>query len=111
MKKSLGAATLIVPTPTWVVGTYNQDGKANVMTAAWGGICCSDPPCVAVALRAATYSHGNIMARKSFTVSVPSVNHVAEADYWGMASGRDQDKFAVAGLTPEASTLVDAPLR
>jgi flavin reductase (DIM6/NTAB) family NADH-FMN oxidoreductase RutF len=109
MKKSLGAATLIVPTPVWVVGTYDEEGKANVMTAAWGGICCSDPPCVAVALRAATYSHAGIMARKAFTVSVPGEKYVAETDYWGMASGRDGDKFAAAGLIPEASTLVDAP--
>jgi flavin reductase (DIM6/NTAB) family NADH-FMN oxidoreductase RutF len=109
MKKSLGANTIILPTPTWVVGTYDKDGKPNVMTAAWGGICCSDPPCVAVSLRAATYSHANMMARKAFTLSVPGEKHVVEADYWGMASGRDEDKFAAAGLTPEASTLVDAP--
>jgi flavin reductase (DIM6/NTAB) family NADH-FMN oxidoreductase RutF len=109
MKKSLGAGTIIVPTPVWVVGTYDKDGKANVMTAAWGGICCSDPPCLAVALRAATNSHGNIMARKAFTVSVPSEIHVAETEYWGTVSGRDKNKFAAAGLTPEASTLVDAP--
>jgi len=109
MKKSLGAATIILPTPTWVVGTYDKDGKANVMTAAWGGICCSDPPCVAVSLRAATYSHGNIVARKAFTISVPGENYLVEADYWGMASGRDGDKFTAAGLTAEASTLVDAP--
>ena len=82
MKKSLGANTLIYPTPTWVVGTYDKDGKPNVMTAAWGGICCSQPPCVAVSLRKATYSYGNIVERKAFTVNVPSVAHAKQADYF-----------------------------
>jgi flavin reductase (DIM6/NTAB) family NADH-FMN oxidoreductase RutF len=109
MKKSLGADTLIYPTPTWVVGTYDKDGKANVMTVAWGGICCSQPPCVAVSLRKATYSYGSIVERKAFTVSVPSVAHAKEADYFGIASGRNVDKFAATGLTAVRSELVDAP--
>jgi flavin reductase (DIM6/NTAB) family NADH-FMN oxidoreductase RutF len=109
MKKSIGPKTLIYPTPAWVVGTYDQDGKPNGATVAWGGICCSDPPCVAVSLRKATYSHGNIVRRKAFTVSVPSETYVQQADYFGIASGRDADKFATAGLTPVKSDLVDAP--
>jgi flavin reductase (DIM6/NTAB) family NADH-FMN oxidoreductase RutF len=70
MKRSLGAKTLVFPTPTWIVGTFDKEGKPNGMTAAWGGICCSDPPCVAVSLRKATYSYGSLIERKAFTVSV-----------------------------------------
>lgn len=109
MKKSLGAQTLVFPTPTWIVGTYDKDNRPNVMTAAWGGICCSDPPCVAVSLRKATYSYGSLMERRAFTVSVPSEGHVKEADYFGLISGRDTDKFSATGLTPVRSELVDAP--
>jgi flavin reductase (DIM6/NTAB) family NADH-FMN oxidoreductase RutF len=79
------------------------------MTASWGGICCSRPPCIAVSLRKATYTYGNIVARKAFTVSIPSEAHVREADYFGVVSGRDVDKFTVAKLTPVRSALVDAP--
>ena len=61
MKKSLGAETLAFPTPAWVVGTYDDENKPNAMTAAWAGICCSKPPCVAVSLRKSTYSSGNIV--------------------------------------------------
>ena len=50
-----------------------------------------------------------LMERGAFTVSVPSEEHVREADYFGIASGRDEDKFAVTGLTPVRSELVDAP--
>ncbi len=109
MKKSLGAKTLVEPTPTWIVGTYDASGKPNGMTAAWGGICCSDPPCIAVSLRKATYSYGNLMARRAFTVSVPSQSLVKQADYFGLTSGRDTDKFAATGLTPVRSEIVDAP--
>ena len=109
MKKSLGANTLVYPTPVFVVGTYDEDGKPNVMTAAWCGICCSQPPCVAVSLRRATSTHGNIVARKAFTISIPSEEHVKQADYFGLVSGRNVDKFAKSGLTPEKSICVDAP--
>ena len=109
MKKSIGAKTLLYPTPVLVVGTYDKAGKPNAMAVAWGGICCSKPPCVAVSLRKATYTYGNIVERKAFTVSIPSEAHVKEADYFGIASGRDVDKFATTGLTPVRSDLLDAP--
>ena len=109
MKTSLGAKTLAVPSPVWVVGTYDKDGRPNFMTAAWGGICCSRPPCVYVSLREATYSHGSIVARGAYTVSVPGEEYWREADYMGVASGRDTDKVADTGLTAVESAVVDAP--
>jgi flavin reductase (DIM6/NTAB) family NADH-FMN oxidoreductase RutF len=109
MKKSLGSNTLLFPTPVLLVGTYDREGKPNLMTAAWGGICNSQPPCIAVSLRKATYSHDAIMERKAFTIGIPSEDQVEAADYVGMASGRNGDKFAVTGLTPIKSELVDAP--
>lgn len=109
MKQSIGAKTLLYPTPVVVVGTYDSAGKPNVMTAAWAGICCSVPPCIGVSLRKATYTYGNIMERKAFTVSIPSENYAKQADYFGMVSGKDTDKFAATGLTPEKSNMVDAP--
>ncbi len=109
MMKSLGAKTLIYPAPVLVVGTYDKAGKPNVMTASWGGICCSQPPCVAVSLRKVTYSHGNILAREAFTISIPSEKYVKEVDYFGLVSGRNADKFAATKLTPVKSKLVDAP--
>lgn len=109
MKKSLGAKTLLYPTPVLVVGSYAADGRPNVMTAAWGGIACSLPPCVSVSLRSATASHGNIAARKAFTISLPGRDQAAQADYFGLVSGRDADKFAATGLTPVRAEFVDAP--
>jgi flavin reductase (DIM6/NTAB) family NADH-FMN oxidoreductase RutF len=109
MKKSLGPGTWLYPTPVFVVGTYDAEAKPNVMTVAWGGICCSKPPCVAISVRKATYTYGNLMRRQAFTISLPRQDQVAHADYFGIASGRDVDKFAATGLTAMASDVVDAP--
>lgn len=109
MKKSLGAKPLLFPTPVLVVGTYDQAGKPNLMTVAYGGICCSQPPCVSVSLSKASYSYSCIIERNAFTVSIVCEARMAEADYVGIVSGRNVDKFALAGLTPVKSELVDAP--
>ncbi|MGD0802836.1 MAG: flavin reductase family protein [Candidatus Bathyarchaeia archaeon] len=109
MKKSLGIGTFALPSPVWVVGTYDAAGKPNLMTAAWGGICNSRPPSIYVSLRKATYSHGNIMARRAYTVSIPSEKYVKETDWIGIATGRELDKFVTAKLTPVRGSVVDAP--
>ena len=100
---------MLYPTPVLVVGTYDAEGKPNVAVAAWGGICCSRPPAIQVSFRKATYTHGNIVRGGAFTISVPSQSQVKLADYFGLVSGRDTDKFAATGLTPVRSDLVDAP--
>ena len=109
MKKSLGAKTLAQPAPAWVVGSYDAHGKPNIMTIAWGGICCSQPPCVTISLRKETYTYGCIKERKAYTVNIPSASLVKEVDYVGTVSGRTIDKFALTSLTPVRSELVDAP--
>jgi len=109
MKKSLGAKPVGAPAPVWVVGTYDAEGKANLATVAWGGTCCSDPVSLTVSLRKSRHSYDAIIERKAFTVNVPSEAHVVAADFAGIASGRNVDKFAAAGLTAVRSDLVDAP--
>ncbi len=109
MKKSLGAKTLAQPAPTWVIGSYDKKGNPNIMTIAWGGICCSQPPCITISLRKATYTYECIMEHRAYTVNIPSISMVKEVDYVGMVSGRTVDKFAATKLTPVKSSLVDAP--
>ena len=109
MKKSLGAKTIVYPTPVFIVGTYDKAGKPNAMNVAWGGLCCSSPPSVAISLRKATYTYENITNRKAFTINIPSENYAKEADHFGIASGSKEDKFSVTKLTPVKSDIVDAP--
>lgn len=108
-KRSLGRLPLLYPEPVLLVGTYDADGKANVMVAAWGGICCSEPLSLSVSIRPERWTHDPLLARKAFTVGIPSEGMLAAADCVGLASGRRYDKFAMAGLTPVRAEKVDAP--
>jgi len=108
-KVSLGARTWVIPTPVWVIGSYDKEGKPNVMTSSWVGICCSKPASLMTCLREATYTHGNIMERKAFTVNIAPESFARQVVYFGRVSGRDVNKFKETGFTPIDSSLVDAP--
>lgn len=108
-KKSLNADTIVPPSPVWVIGSYDKDGLPNMMTASWVGVCCSDPPCVTISLRKATYTYGNIIESGAYTVNIPSRKLAPVAAYTGTVSGRDVDKFEGSGLTAVRSELVNAP--
>ncbi len=106
---SLGAKPLAQPAPVWVVGTYLDDGQPNLMCAAWGGICCSEPPCVQISLRKATATYKQLKKRKAFTLAPADPPRMECSDYVGMVSGATVNKFEAAGLTAVRSELVDAP--
>jgi flavin reductase (DIM6/NTAB) family NADH-FMN oxidoreductase RutF/nitroreductase len=108
-KRSLGVRSEVYPKPAFVVGSYDKEGNPNIMTAAWGGICNSDPLSIAVSMRPATYSHGSVTESKAFTVNIPSAEMARYADYAGRFSGRDVDKFKETGLTPVRGEFVNAP--
>lgn len=109
MKVSIGPKTIVHPHPVFVVGSYGSDRKPNLAVVSWGGICCSEPPCVAISFRKATLSYHNIMQHRAFTVGIPSSSQASLVDYLGITSGKNADKFTVAGLTAVKSEKVDAP--
>ena len=109
MKKSIGPKTLLAAVPVLVIGSYDRNERPNLATVAWGGICCSNPPCVNISLRKATYSYHNILFRKAFTVNILFSDRVKEVDYYGLVSGENYDKFKRTGITPIKSEIVDAP--
>ena len=109
MFQSLGAKTFILPTPVFLVGTYDHTGRPNIMNAAWGGICASQPPSIAVSIRKSRWTYNAILERKSFTINIPSRKLAAQSDFAGMHSGRDTDKFTALNLTPVPAEHVDAP--
>lgn len=110
MKISLTPAPLLIPSPVLIVGTYGSDGKPNMMNAAWGGIVSSKPPCISVSIREATLSYHNIRQVRAFTINIPSEKYLKEADFVGIVSGKECDKFKTTRLTPERSKQVDAPI-
>jgi len=110
MKINLPPQTTLTPCPVLIIGTYGVDGKPDIMNAAWGGIACSEPPCISVSLRKETLTYHNIKAAKAFTVNIPSEKYFREADFVGLVSGKTHDKFRETGLTPEKSGRVNAPI-
>jgi len=108
-KRSLGALPLLYPEPALLVTTYDTNGRPNFMTAAWGGICASNPVSLMVAVQPPRWTHDALLAKKAFTIGIPSEKMVAETDFAGMASGRSFDKFAACGFTAVKAEKVDAP--
>ena len=109
MRKNFGAKPMCYPMPVYMIGTYNADGTPNVMNAAWGGI--TEEAEITICVDSDHKTAENILARKSFTVSMATVDTVAACDYVGIVSStKEPDKFAKAGFHATKSEFVDAPL-
>lgn len=109
MRKDFGSKPWFYPMPVLVIGTYGEDGKADAMTAAWGGLYEADM--VELCLSHGHKTFDNIVARRAFTVSFADRAHLREADYVGLVSAHNEpEKLAKAGLHAEKSAFVDAPV-
>ena len=104
-------STQLAPVPVVLVGCGDGTSfKYNLITVAWTGIVCSEPPLVAVAVRPERYSYGLLISTGEFTVNMPSCRLAAAVDFCGVRSGRDLDKFKACQLTPRRGSRVAAPL-
>jgi flavin reductase (DIM6/NTAB) family NADH-FMN oxidoreductase RutF len=109
VKELRSPSTLFLPKPVVLVSTAH-DGRDNVMTAAWVSAVCMEPPQVAVAVRESRFTHELLQASGEFVVNIPSQDLWRTVDLCGVVSGRGRDKFALAGLTRERASEVQAPL-
>lgn len=109
MKSDIGAKLAIYPTPVYLIATYDREGKPNIMTVGWGGVCNSNPPCVCISVRPATHTYHALMERQAFTLNLATERYAKEAAYCGRTSGREVDKFKECGFTALKSKTVDAP--
>lgn len=97
------------PVPVVLV-SCGHGPQANIISIAWVGVVCSNPPQVAIAVRPERHSHGLIQKTGEFVVNIPTEAQVADVEYCGTVSGRGVDKFAARGLTPLPGTAVRTPL-
>lgn len=100
---------MLYPVPAVMVSSADGNGRANIMTAAWTGNLCSDPVMVSVSIRPERYSYGIISETGEFVINLTTRELCYAADFCGVRSGRDVDKFAVLGLTKAPSRIVKAP--
>lgn len=109
MRKNFGAKTYAYPMPVFIVAAYGEDGTANAMNAAWGGI--SEEKQISMCLSPGHKTVKNILASGAFTVSMADAAHVAACDYVGIASGNDvPNKLEKAGFHTTKSEFVHAPI-
>lgn len=109
MKKDFGANPFLYPMPVLIVAAYDEEGNANAMNAAWGGICADDG--ISMCLSPGHKTVKNILKKGAFTVSIGDVDNMVACDYVGIASGNNvKDKMAKAGFTTVKSDVVDAPI-
>ena len=109
MKMNLGNKPLIYPQPVLIIATCNEDGTANAMNAAWGGVC--DYSKIHIIIDRNHHTVKNLLEKKVFTVSIADVPRLKESDFFGLVSGKNiPDKVQQAGLTYSKSENVDAPV-
>lgn len=109
MKKSLGVKPYLFPMPVLMIATYGDGDKVDVMNMAWGGICANNM--VALNLDEDHKTSENIKKRGAFTLSIADIDHLAESDFFGIATGNKmEDKFKRSGLHAVKSSVVDAPV-
>lgn len=110
-KQSWKPGNVLSPVPAVLVSCGGTRGwKPNLLTIAWIGSICSEPPMLSISVRPERYSHEIIRATGEFVVNVPSLRQARAVDWCGVVSGRDTDKFAGAGLTPAPALKVGSPI-
>jgi len=100
---------MLYPLPAVMVSVADREGRTNIITVAWAGTICTNPPMVSISVRPSRYSHHMILETGGFVINLTTRALVRATDYCGVRSGRDVDKWKEAGLTPMRSDAVDAP--
>ena len=109
MKKSIGISERMYPNPAVMVSCSNENID-NIITLAWVGTVCSNPPMISISIRPSRYSHEIISGSKEFVINIPNEEMIRACDFCGTNSGRNIDKFKELGLTKEKGFIVSSPI-
>ncbi len=101
---------MLYPLPVVMVTVADRNGKPNIITLAWVGTVCSDPPMVSISVRPERYSYDILKDTGEFVINLTTKELCFATDYCGVKSGRDVDKFQEMGLTAMPASIVKAPL-
>ena len=102
--------TMIYPLPAVMVSCGAEGIGYNIITVAWTGTVCTEPPMTYISIRRERHSYGIIKDTGEFVINLTTEKLAFATDFCGVRSGRDIDKFALLGLTPEPASVVKAPL-
>lgn len=108
-KQHWKAGNMLNPVPAVMVSVSDGNGKNNIITVAWAGTICTNPPMISISVRPERFSYEMIKNTKEFVVNLTTKDLVRACDYCGVTSGRDVDKFKKMNLTPIKLPNVSAP--
>lgn len=109
-KQSLKPGNMLNPTPVVMVSCGETPDEYNIITVAWTGTLCSDPPMVYISVRPERHSYNIIKERKQFVINLVNEPLAATTDWCGVRSGKKYNKFFETNLTPKRGSVVKAPL-
>lgn len=109
-KREWKPGNMLYPLPAVMVSCTDGEGRDNVLTVAWAGTVCTNPPMVSISIRPGRFSYGMIHKTGEFVVNLATEKMARAVDYCGVVSGRDVDKFERMGLAREKASLVSAPM-
>ena len=101
---------MLYPLPVVMVSMADRNGKNNIITIAWAGTVCTNPPMVSISVRPERYSHHILKETGEFVINLTTRSLAFATDFCGVKSGRDTDKFKELGLTPAAASEIKAPM-
>lgn len=108
-KQSWKPGNMLNPVPAVMVSVADEEHRPNIITVAWAGTICTNPPMVSISVRPSRYSYDIIEKTGEFVINLTTEKLARACDYCGVVSGRDVDKFAKTGLTPMPVEHVNAP--
>ena len=108
-KQNWKPGNLLYPLPVIMASCQRPGGKPNIITLAWAGTVCSNPPMVSISIQRVRHSYDIIKETGEFVINLVTKDLTFATDYCGVRSGRDVDKFAEMKLTPLPSQHIAAP--
>ena len=109
-KQRWKAGNMLYPLPAVMVSVTDGKGKDNIITVAWAGTVCTNPPMVSISVRPERFSYQMIRDTGEFVINLTTEELAFATDYCGVKSGKDVDKFRETGLTREKADIVKAPM-
>lgn len=110
-KQTWKPGNMVYPLPAVMVSVGDKDENANIITIAWTGTICTNPPMLYISVRPERYSYAMIRESGEFVVNLTTKKLVKATDFCGVRSGRDVDKWKETGLTKgKANELTYAPI-
>ena len=98
---------MLYPLPAVMVSCASAAGEKNIVTVAWAGTVCTNPPMLSISLRPERHSYGLIRESGEFVVNLVTRWLARACDWCGVRSGRDYDKWAECGLTPAPAAKLE----